>query len=228
MSAAIEYTPQTGTLVAPQPVLEALLGGGPVDEPELVSAGVLEQDGTAHPALRWSLDAIAGARVALVMERGERRGYGWVGPHGHTALVLPHPDGRRRLMSVRTQFVPDALVRVNGLGPRPRVEPAVRIRLSVPDLAAALATRDASAAQVDEPEALRGLLAALREHWRVEARWEPADGSTGVRAVEVLDTEEGVWMVVPDDPSVELWPSTPTAVFRAICGLLPFDHEVET
>jgi hypothetical protein len=227
VTAAIEFTPQTGTLVAPRPVLESLLVGGPIDE-GLESAGAIEEGGNAHPALQSSLDAVAAPRVVLILDRGDRRAYAWVGPDGHTAMVTPLADERRRLVSIRTQFVPDALVRVNALGPRPRVEPAVRIRLSVPDLAAALAARDAPAARTDEPEALRALLASLREHWRVEARWDPADGSPGVRAVEVPDTDAGLWMVIPDDPSVELWPSTPTAVFRALCGLLPFDHEVRT
>ena len=36
----------------------------------------------------------------------------------------------------------------------------------------------------------------------------------------------GLWLVVPDDPTVEQWPTTPTAVFRACSEILPYDHEV--
>ncbi|MGH2948784.1 MAG: hypothetical protein ACRDPC_21440 [Solirubrobacteraceae bacterium] len=223
MTGTVDFRPQTGTLVAPPPVFEALLTGKP--DPELESAGAVRGD-TAHPALQGALRAVAEPHAALVLERGDRRGYGWAGPEGVTALLLPLPDGRRRLITVRTQFVPDALARINDVAPRPRVEPAVRIRLSVPDLAAALAARDPAGAATDEPEAFASLLDSLSEHWRAEARWPPAEGSPGVRSVEVLDTTEGLWLVIPDAPSVELWPTTPTTVFRALCGLLPFDHEV--
>jgi hypothetical protein len=223
MIGAVDFRPQTGTLVAPGPVFEGLLTGKP--GPELESAGAVRGD-TAHPALQGALRAVAEPHATLVLERGERRGFGWAGPDGVTALLLPLPDGRRRLITVRTQFVPDALARINDVAPRPRVEPAVRIRLSVPDLATVLATRDPAGAATDEPEALAALLESLREHWRAEARWSPAEGSPGLRSLEVLDTAAGLWLVIPDDPSVELWPTTPTAVFRALCGLLPFDHEV--
>jgi hypothetical protein len=32
--------------------------------------------------------------------------------------------------------------------------------------------------------------------------------------------------VIPDGDSVELWPSTPTTVFRLLTGLLPLDREL--
>jgi hypothetical protein len=233
VTAAVDFRPESGTLVAPAPVLEALLKGNP--GPELESAGAVRGD-TAHPALNVALKAVAEPHATLVLERGARRGYGWAGPEGVTALLLPMPDGRRRLITVRTQFVPDALARINDVAPRPRVEPAVRIRLSAGELATALATRDPTRAApdalaeddpaTDASAAFAALLASLTEHWRAESRWPPAEESPGVRSVEVLDTTAGLWLVIPDDPSVELWPTTPTMVFRALCGLLPFDHEV--
>ena len=36
-----------------------------------------------------------------------------------------------------------------------------------------------------------------------------------------------MWSVVPDGESVELWPTTPTRVFRELSVLLPRDHELE-
>jgi hypothetical protein len=33
--------------------------------------------------------------------------------------------------------------------------------------------------------------------------------------------------VVPDDPEVELWPSTPTMVWRLLSALLPRDDELD-
>jgi hypothetical protein len=75
-------------------------------------------------------------------------------------------------------------------------------------------------------EAFAAILAGRRAHWRLEARWTPAPASPGLRTVEVLDTDGGVWLVVPDAGDVELWPSTPTTVFRQLCALLPRADEL--
>jgi hypothetical protein len=117
-------------------------------------------------------------------------------------------------------FLPDALARLNDVAPRPRIEPAVTIALEPGVLATALATRTA------EHPVLARTLEGLREHWRIESRWRPADGSAGVRAVEVVDSDAGMWLVIPSDPTVELWPTTPTTVFRLIAGLFPRDDEL--
>jgi hypothetical protein len=144
---------------------------------------------------------------------------GWLGPAG-AAVVHPLPDGRARLVAIPPSLLVDALVRLNDVGPRPR--PAgERLRMEPGTLAMALATRDPARA----PE-LREILEDLREHWRVSARWEPAPGALGARTLEVLDTDGGYWLVVPDLPTVELWPSTPTEVYRALCRLLPLTDEV--
>ncbi|MBE2314359.1 hypothetical protein DVA67_000105 [Solirubrobacter sp. CPCC 204708] len=44
-----------------------------------------------------------------------------------------------------------------------------------------------------------------------------------MRRLEVLDTDGGVWLL-PD--AVELWPSTPSMIFRLLTSLLPRDHEL--
>ena len=96
------------------------------------------------------------------------------------------------------------------------------------DLATAIATRSVAGSGLDpdDRELLQETLDALREHWRVEARWTPSAESPGVRVVEVVDTEAGMWSVIPDAGRVELWPTTPTKVFRGLAGLLPRDHEI--
>jgi hypothetical protein len=161
----------------------------------------------------------------LLLARGDRRGRGWV--DAHTAvLAVPAPDGEPRHVQLPPRFLPDALARVNDLAPRPRWEPAERLRLGAGELAEILATRDAARAGLVAGDAAERLVDALREHWSVTATWEPAPGSTGARVVEVLDTDAGLWLVVPDDPGVELWPTTPTAVFRLLCALLPRDREL--
>jgi hypothetical protein len=165
---------------------------------------------------------VSGPLCTLELVRGGRTATGTVD------LQAARIDVPGQEIVVPPDFVPEALARLNDVGPRPRAEGSGRLRVSVAGLATALATRDAAAAELSGPDAdaLRGVLAALREHWRVEARWTPAEESPGVRVVEVLDTDAGMWLVVPDGDHVELWPSTPTMVFRSLCALLPRDAEL--
>jgi hypothetical protein len=167
----------------------------------------------------------------LELDRGGRQGRGWVDDRT-AALLVPAKEGGLALHQVPPQFLPEALARMNDVAPRPRMQPAVRLRYAPGELAQALAARDAELAArragADEQAAAaaRTLVRSLREHWRIVARWNPAAESPGVRTLEVLDTDAGVWLVIPDGASVELWPSTPTTVFRLLTSLLPRDHEL--
>ena len=167
----------------------------------------------------------------LGLERGDRRGRGWVSAH-LAVLLVPAGEGRLTLHQAPPAFLPDMLARMNEVAPRPRVEPAVRLRYGAGELARVLAGRDAAeAARLAGPDeqaaaAAGTLIRELREHWRVEVSWDAAPGSPGMRSLEVLDTDAGVWLVIPDGGSVELWPSTPTMVFRLLTGLLPVDREI--
>jgi hypothetical protein len=42
----------------------------------------------------------------------------------------------------------------------------------------------------------------------------------------VLDTDGGYWLVVRYGPRVELWPVSPTAVFRGLGRLFPLTSEL--
>jgi hypothetical protein len=42
----------------------------------------------------------------------------------------------------------------------------------------------------------------------------------------VLDSDAGLWLVVGDGATVDLWPTTPTVVLRLLCALLPTDQEL--
>ena len=237
MSTEIRFDRASGTIEAPREALAALIAlasgepGGPERDgfEPLVEAGAVV-DGRPHPGLARTLGPLRDPVCQLVLERGTRRGRGWVDPRS-AAFLVPLPDGRQQLTSVPFAFVLDALVRLNDLSPRPRADPAVRMRLAAAELARLLAERDPSRASgaVDgeaETAALSGLVAALREHWRVEARWRPAPPSPGVRVIEVLDTDAGLWLVFPEEWEVELWPTTPTAVFRQLSVLLPATDEL--
>jgi hypothetical protein len=97
-----------------------------------------------------------------------------------------------------------ALAALAGLGPRPHEDGAEPVRIGAGELALALAGHE------PVPAPLRG----LRQRWRVEAR-RPGEQ----RVVEALDTDHGLWLVVPDGTEVELVPVTPTRVFRLLVAL---------
>jgi len=223
------YDPDSGTLRASAAAFAALRDGSHSEELDATGARTA---GEPHAALGPALQAMRAPVCELTLLRGTRRARGWVDGEA-VALLVPEDDAAERLAlrTLPTTFVPDALARLNDLGPRPRVEPAVRLRLPVSELATRLANPKAPAlppAGMDETEAaaLRTLAASLTEHWRVEARWRPSPDSPGVRIVEVVDTTAGLWLVVPDGPSVELWPTTPTTVFRQLSALLPNADEL--
>jgi hypothetical protein len=223
-----DFDAETGLLVASEAAVAALRAGAdapPDGWAELEAAGAVA-GGMPHPALQPALEAMRSPVCALDLQRGDRRGSGWVDAQV-AAMLLPEPDGRLKLVDVPTPFLPAALARMNELGPRPRIEPAVRLRFEVPELLELLARgRDARSRPEPDASAVATLLAGLREHWRAEARWPPAPDSPGRRVVEVIDTEAGLWLVVPDEPTVELWPATPTGVWTLLAGILPRDEEL--
>jgi len=223
VSAPVEFLADQGDLRAPAGVIGWLAEGDAAAPPdELVSTPALP-GGTLHPRLERARAIMREPTIRLRLQRGDREGRGWVTSAG-SVLVLPLPDGRLRLVPVQTQLLVDALLRITEVGPRPRFEPAVRIAVAPGALAEALAARDPVRAGIADPDqagAFARIVGGLREHWRVEARWQPAPGATGARDLEVLDTEDGYWMVIPDHPTIELWPTTPTAVFSGLCAVFP-------
>lgn len=225
VTGSISFSPETGTLLAPRDAVRALLEDG--DAGGLDAAGALN-GGELHPSLEAARRAATGALCTMRLQRGDREGAAWAAPD-YAAVAVPRPDGRWQLNAMPVLFLPDALARLNDVAPRPRIDPAVTITLAPGTLATALATRRAADAGLDgDAEAALGrTLEGLREHWRIESRWRPAEGSAGMRAVEVVDSDAGMWLVIPSDPTVELWPTTPTMVFRLIAGLFPRDDELE-
>jgi hypothetical protein len=215
---AVEYRPRTGILSAPAPVMDRLLGtleGGAVPE-DLEGTGAAA-GGRLHPNLARALRPIDVPACRIGLERGRRRGAGWV-DRERASFVVPLPDGRVRLRSVPAEFVPEALARLNELGPRPRVEPAVALRLPAAELGRLLAgTRPPG----DAEPALAAIVEGLQEHWRVVATWRAVSGADEARAVEVIDTQAGLWLVTPADDTVELFPTTPSTVFLLLAALMP-------
>lgn len=232
---SVELVPDIPDLRAPVGLMDALLRDPAAEEPplspddrEALAAAGGMPDGALHPRLAAVRAAMAGSVVDLLLERGPRRGRGWLAP-GEAVLLHPLPDDRVRLVAVSPPLIVDALVRLNDVGPRPRYAPAVKVALEPGELAEVLATGDPSRATVEDGEAERALASiagGLREHWKVTARWAPAEGALPGRELEVIDTDGGYWLVIPDAPTVELWPTTPTAVFRSLAQLFPLSHEI--
>jgi hypothetical protein len=154
-----------------------------------------------------TMAGLSGAPCELRLTRGDRSGHGWVG-RDQAALVVP-AGGVFRLHTVPTDFVPDALARLNDLGPRPGVEPAAPVRFDAGALAQAVASGS------------HELTGSVREHWRVDALWATPGGEPGGRYVEVLDASTGLWLVAPLNGQVELVQVRPAEVFRLLCALLP-------
>lgn len=235
MSSPAELDPAVPDLRAPALLIAALLTRpgeqnaelSPEHEEILAAVGGFP-GGSLHPRLAEVRRLVGETLVDIVLERGERQGRAWLAP-AVSVVVHPLAEARARLFGVPTPLLLDALVRLNDVGPRPRYEPAVPIALDPGALAAVLATRDAARARLgDETQAaaLRSIAGGLREHWRVATRWDPAEGAVAGRVLEVLDTDVGYWLVIPDGPTVELWPTTPTAVFRSLAQLFPLTHEL--
>jgi hypothetical protein len=230
---AVAFDPRVPDLRAPAQVVSWLATGepeGPMPEAEALAEAGAVRDGALHPALEAIREITGAPLFRLTLERGNRIGHGWFAA-GRVVLAHPVDDGLARLTSFSAAFLLDALARLNDVGPRPRVEPAVRIGLEPGALARALAERSPLPAGIADPDAaaaFAGLIGGLREHWRVTVAWDPADGALGGRRLEVIDTNGGYWLVIPDDPTVELWPTTPTRVYRALCDLFPTSAEVRT
>ena len=190
--------------------LRAALGGEPrPDAAELHAAGLL-RDGRPDPARAAELAPLAAPEWQLLLEAGDAGGEGWTAA-GRLVLHTPGDDGVDRVALLPADLLPGTLATLVDLGPRPHAEGAAPLRVRAGDLALALAR---SEPEVTGP--LAAIVVALRVRWRVEAR-RPGDR----RVVEALDTAEGLWLIVPDGPEVDLLPVTPTRVFRLLVALAP-------
>ena len=180
-------------------LLHAALEGRPKPHDEALQQAGLLLDGAPHPDLAAALVPVTAAEWELRIEIGDAVGRGWL---GGGRLVL-HTPGERLALLAADEFA-GALAALVGLGPRPHEDGAEPIRKGAGELALALA---------GEEPALP-LLRTLRTRWRVEAR-----RAGERRVVEALDTDRGIWLIVPDGVVVELLPVTPTRVFRLLVAL---------
>jgi hypothetical protein len=229
---AASFDAERGILTAPVALVDRLVQaaagreGLPTDlRDALAPSGAATRRGL-HPLLSLALVPVADPVCELLIERGDRIGRAWVGA-SHAAFLTPEGEDAARLRVLGAEFVPEALARLNDVGPRPRFEPAIALSLTPSALAQLLAGGPRPAgATAEEERALASIARTRREHWRVTARWTAGEDAIGERGVEVLDTDDGVWLVTPGEDAVELLPSTPSTVFLLLTALLPDDGEL--
>lgn len=208
---------------------------------ELRAAGVLDEHGSPAEALRAGLRAVADpvCRLEVRMQHadGRREAHeGWVAGHA-AALLLAADGGLLELVSVHPSFLPEALARLVGLGPGPRLEGAAPVRLTVRTInqltgsdprarSAAAEQLRRAAAGTDQQATAQALGGGVRCRWEAVVTWPAAAGVAGRRALHVLDTPAGPWLLEPAGAGLLAWPTTPTTVWRALTTLLPRDHEL--
>jgi hypothetical protein len=241
----VRFDAETATLQLDRETFAALLAhaaqptGDAAHLAELRQAGAL-RDGQYHPALEQGLDAVLNPVCRLEVRVADARGRedhydGWV--DGHAAgFLLPGQGELCTFVVLHPSFVPEQLARIVGLGPRPRAPDARPLELEtklLDDLTASDADRRAAALQrvpdssFEEARAIaRALATGFRARWEVVVRWLPAPGSSGQRAMHVIDTETSLWAVEPGRPGLVVSSTTPTAVWRLLVTLLPRDEEL--
>lgn len=211
----------------------------------LRDAGVLRGD-SVDPRLAEGLDAVTFALCRLELHSVDRsgrreRGQGWVAGHA-AALLLDLPDGPAgpwcEFLTIHPTFLPEMLARFAVLGPRPRpravpfqIPPAALDELVSADPArrAAALPQVTGAAPAHEVTATATTLGdGLRRRWQVTAHWAAAKGASGERSLDVLDTTGGLWLVEAQAGMLTVWPTTPSAVWRALVVLLPRDAELSS
>lgn len=237
----VEFQPDTGHLRLGRATFDQLVRwyadrgdpgrAGPIPA-ALSAAGAADPHGNLAPPVDLAFSAVTGAICQLAIEvrrvdtdtgdGAEESGSGWVTGDAAT-LLLPLPDGRHELGLVHPTFLPAMLLRVVELGPRPRLATPAPVSAELTQLDQL--TGADPAARTAAATTLLGT-ARPRRDWQIRATWRPSAGSTGVRVVRVLDTDDGLWLVEASQREAVLFPTTPTAVFRALVRLLPQDHEL--
>ncbi|WP_250445792.1 hypothetical protein [Actinotalea sp. C106] len=202
----------------------------------LTTAGVLGPHGVDE-AVRPLVDAVRRPVCLVTLDVAGLRGTAahrfWLAPG--TGAGLLHVSGpTHQLVGVQPTHLPSALGRVVRLAPRPRLpeapldlDPAVLQDLADPEAR----RRQATADQLGDaaPAGWEAWAVELREGrwrgWTVTATWPGADEEVGGRVLSVVDTAAGTVGML-DVEATTLRATTPSAVWLALCRLLPADDEL--
>jgi hypothetical protein len=242
----ILFDAESGRLRLDRPAFDALIdwaadrrAGGVA---ELRAAGVVDDDGACAPAISAGVDAVVAPICRLVLRIQNPAGRqeqheGWIS--GAVAAFLLATEGALcELVNVHPSFLPEAVARVVGLGPRPRLTGTVPVLLDVPTMdalagpdherrAAATDQLLATATRAEEQATARALGGGILCRWEAVMTWDPARDSQGRQAMHVVDTPSGMWLLEPAGDRLLASPTTPTVVWRLLIGLLPRDRELD-
>jgi len=211
--AAAQFDPASGVLIVTDAGFEALRAAarreppGPdavADTEALEECGALVA-GRPHPALESALAPTSDPLLELTITWDESVARGWA--HSDRASLLV-PIGRsehRRLVGLPASLLPGVLAGMLGLAPRPAAADREPVDLGSAELGRLVAEQ-------------REALAGLRGHWRVDARWIEEQR---MEMLEVLDAEQGLWLVVPQEGGAQLRPTRAAEVWRHLTGLIP-------
>jgi hypothetical protein len=202
MTAAVDFDPDTGTLLASEHALQLLLaylasGRWPPRTAEteelyaLRDAGAVHGDGQPAEALAPSLAVVLRPQRTVELSVGDYAVRAWVLGPAATLLapLLDEPDERRKLLQFPASLLPETLARLLDLGPRSGTHQAVTI---------------------DEA----GLSRA--RHWRLHTAKAPTNGATEPRQHElhIADAGEAFWQLTEN--STRATPLTSTELWRLL------------
>jgi hypothetical protein len=226
------FDPATGLLTAPRDAIADLArlrtGAAPVDEDRLdavlseAGAGTLREP---HPRLAQALLALERPIVGLMIGKTGYGMPGWIGEGVFALHVFRGLDGADdQLVSMPADHMAHFLVWLLSIGPRPGADRQGETTVDLDTLNRAIALRlgDRPSAGL-LPEPLDGSVAErFRDWWMATARWPPAEGAPYNIALEVIDTDDGLWSVQRrEDGRAVVRPVAPAQTFIGLGELIP-------
>lgn len=213
---------------------------------ELERGGIITV-GVLHDRLVPLARCVAVPRVRMTLDRVSGGAFhvdGWLDDRLAVLMRSVHGAETGDVVAIPRGMVSFRLAALVGLGPRPRVKVTDPVEVDEALLEALVAagpgltaTQIASLLQNSEdmiPEWL-SLLSALSQHdvsrWRAGTWWNSTEEAPAARALEVVESEPGSFVVLPRPRSdrfrrVALRPLTATQMWRLLCALIPSPQEV--
>lgn len=238
-SPATSFDPTNGQLVAGEAAFEALRSAArrePLNASAASQAQALTDCGALvagrpHPALERVLAPTLAPVLELAVSRDDVVARGWADDRD-ASLLIPLSGGElRRLAGVPVTLLPGVLAGMLGVGPRPGPAEREPVELESGQLGRLIAgergqraAEGQGAADSPEPPEAAAVVAGLRDHWRIDARWVE-DGRAEM--LEAIDAARGLWLVMPRrEGGARLEPTCATEVWRHLTGLIPTSVEM--